>query len=58
VISGNILFEITSHRHSIEMFRGVFEAFMHSHVGHLFMGNANDFAPDVGFFIGCFIGKI
>ena len=40
------------------MFGGVFEAFVCSHVGHLFIGNSNDFAPHVGSFIGCFIGNI
>jgi len=58
VTSANIVLETTSHRHSIDMLGGVFEAFVCSHVGHLFMGNSNDFAPDVGSFIGCFIGNI
>jgi len=58
VTSANIVFEITSDRYLIEMLGGVFEAFVCSHMGHLFMGDSNDFAPDVGFFIGCFIGDI
>jgi len=56
--SANIVFVITCHRHLIAMFGGVFEAFVCSHVGHLFMSDSNDFAPDVGSFIGCFIGNI
>jgi len=58
VTSANIVFEINSHGHPIEMFGCVFEAFVCSHVGYLFMGDSNDFAPDVGFFIGCLIGNI
>ena len=54
----NRVLEITSHRHLIEMFGGVFEAFVWSHVGYLFMGHSNDLPPDVGFFISCFIGNI
>jgi len=58
VTSANIVFEITSHRHPIEMFGGIFQAFVCSHVGHLFLGDSNDFAPAVGSFIRCFIGTI
>jgi len=58
VTSANIVFEITSHRHPIEMFGGVFGAFVCSHVGHLFMGDSNDFAPDVGSFIGSLIDHL
>jgi len=58
VTSASIVFEITSHRHPIEMFGGVFEAFVCSRVGHLFMGDSNDFTPDVGSFIGYFIENI
>jgi len=58
VTSASTVFEITSHRHPIEMSGGVFEPLVCCHVGHLFMGDSNDFAPDVGFFIGCFIGNI
>ena len=56
--SASIVFEITSHRHPIEMFAGIFEAFVGSHVGDLFMDDSNDFTPDVGSFIGCFIVNI
>jgi len=54
----NGIFEISSHRHSIEMVGGVFEAFACSHMGYLFMGDFNDFPSDVSFFIGRFIGSI
>ena len=40
------------------MARGVFETFLGSHVCHLFVGNAKDFASDIVFFVGCFIGNI
>ena len=56
--SANIVFEITSRRHPIEMFGDIFEAFVCSHMGHLFMGDWNDFAPDIGSFIGSFIRRI
>jgi len=49
---------MTSHRHPIERFGGVFEAFVCSNVGHLFMGDSNDFAPDGGSLIACLIGNI
>ena len=55
--SANIVFEIISNGHPIEMFGGVFEAFVCSHMGHLFMRDSNDSAPDVGSFIGSFIGN-
>jgi len=58
VTSANIVFEITSNRHPIEMFGAVFEAFVCSSIGHLSKGDWNDVAPDVGSFIGCFIGNI
>jgi len=58
VTSAKIVFEITSHRHPIEMFGEVSEAFVCSHMGHLFMGDSNDFAHDVCSFIGCFRGNI
>jgi len=54
----NIVLEITSHRHLIEMFGGVFEAFVCSHIGYLCMGDLNDIDCDVGSFIDGFIGKI
>ena len=54
----NIVIEITSHRHPMEMFAAVFEAVLCFHMGHLFMGDSNDFAPDVGSFIDYCIGKI
>jgi len=57
VTSANIVFGMTSHRHPIEMLGAVFEAFVCSHMGHLFMSYSNDFAPDIGFFIACFIGN-
>ena len=42
----------------MELARGVFETFLGSHMGHLFMGNANDVASDIVSFVCCFIGKI
>ena len=56
--SANLVFEIVSHCHSVGVARGVFETFLGSHGRHLFMGNAQDFAPDVVSFVGCFIGNI
>ena len=56
--SANIVFEIGSHCHPVEVARGVFETFLGSHVYHLFMSNAKDFAPDIVSFVGCFIGNI
>ena len=58
VASANIVFEIVSHGYPVEVLGGVFEAFLYSHVCHLFVGNPDDFAPDVVSFIGCFIGNI
>jgi len=43
VTSVNIVFEITSHTGPIEMFGGLFEALVCSHMGHLFMGDSNSF---------------
>ena len=57
VASVNIVFEICSHCHPVEVARGVFETLLGSHVCHLFMGNAKDFASDVISFVGCFIGN-
>ena len=56
--SANIVFEIGSHYHPVEVGRGVFETFLGSHVCHLFMGNAKDLASNNVFFVGCFIGNI
>ena len=56
--SANIVFEIVSHSHPVEVFGGVFEAFLCSHVCHLFVGDSENFAPDVVSFIDCFIGNI
>ena len=58
VPSANIVFEIGSHCHPVEVARGVFATFLGSHVCHLFMGNAKDFASDIFSFVGCFIGNI
>ena len=58
VASANIVFEICSHCHPVEVARGVFETFLGSHVYHLFKGNAKDFASDIVSFVGCFIGNI
>ena len=58
VTSANIVFEMVPHSHPVEVVGGVFEAFLCSHVCHLFVGNSDDFAPDVISFIGCFIGNI
>ena len=56
--SANIVLEICSHCHPVEVARGVFETFLGSHVCHLFMSNAKDFASDIVSFVGCFIGNI
>ena len=56
--SANVVFEIVSHCHPVEVARGIFVTFLGSDVRHLFMGNAQDFTPDVAFFVGCFIGNI
>ena len=56
--SANIGFEIGSHCHPVEVARGVFETFLCSHVCHLFMGNAKNFASDIVSFVACFIGYI
>ena len=56
--SANVVFEIVSHCHPVEVARGVFETFLDSHVCHLFVGNAKDFASDIVSFMGCFIGNI
>ena len=58
VASANIVFEIGSHCHPVEVARGVFETFLGSHVCHLFMSKAKDFASDIVSFVGCFIGNI
>ena len=56
--SADIVFEIGSHCYPVEVARGIFETFLRSHVCHLFMGNAKDFASDVVSFVCCFIGNI
>ena len=56
--SANIVFEIVSHSHLVEVLGGVFEAFLCSHVCHLFVGNSDNFTPYVVSFISCFIGNI
>ena len=58
VASVNIVLEICSHCHPVEVAQGVFESFLGSHVCHLFMSDAKDFASDVVSFTGCFIGNI
>ena len=58
VASANIVFEIVSHCHPGEVETGVFETLLGSHVCHLFMGNATDFASDIFSFVGYFIGNI
>ena len=50
----NIFFEIYSQSHPIAVARGVFEIYLGSHVCHLFMSSAKDFASDIVFFVGCF----
>jgi len=54
----NNVFQITSYGHPIEIFPGVCEALVCSHIGHGFMGDSHDFDSDIGFFIDCFIGNI
>ena len=56
--SANVVFEIVSHCHPVEVVRGIFERFLGSHVCHLFVGNAPDFASDIVSFVGCFVGNI
>ena len=58
VTSANIVIEICSHCHPVEVPSGVFETFLGSHVRHLFMSNAKDFASEVISFVDCFIGNI
>ena len=58
VTSGNIVFEMVSHSHPVEVLGGVFGAFLRSHVCHLLVGNPDNFAPDIVSCIGCFIGNI
>ena len=56
--SANIVFEIFPYGHPVEVLGGVFESFLCSHVCHVFVGNYDNFAPDVVSCIGCFIGNI
>ena len=56
--SANIVFEIVPYGHLVEVFGGVFEAFLCSHMCHLFVSNSNNFSPNVISCIGCFIGNI
>ena len=58
VASANLVFEICSHCHPVEVVRGVCQTFLGSHVCHLSMSNAKDFASDVIPFVGCIIGNI
>ena len=58
VAYANIVLEIRSHRHTVQVARSVFETFLGSHVCHLFMGNVKDFAPDVISFVSYFIETI
>ena len=58
MVSADIVFDIGSHSHLVEVSGGVLKAFLGSHVGHLFMGDAKNFASDVVFFMGCFIGNV
>ena len=56
--STDIVFEIVSHCHPVEIVRGVIETFLGSHVCHLFVSNVKDFASDIVSFMGCFIEHI
>ena len=58
VASVEVVFEIISHCHPVEVARGICEAFLGSHVCHLFMGNGNNVASDVVSFAGGSIGDI
>ena len=58
VALAEVVFEIVSHSHPVEMSGGVLKAFLGSHVCHLFMSDAKDFASDIVSFMGCFIGNI
>jgi len=56
--SANIVFEITTPGHPIEILEGIFEAFVGSHIGNLFMSDSNDFPPNINSFTGCFVENI
>ena len=56
--SADIVFEIASHGHPVEVSGGVLKAFLGSHACHLFVSNEEDFASNVVSFMGCFIGNI
>ena len=56
--SADIVFEIASHSHSVDVSGGVLKAFLGSHVCHLFMSDAKDLASDVVSFTGRFIRNI
>ena len=58
VASAYIVFEIASHSQPVEVSGGVLKAFPGSHVCHLFLGDAKNFASDVFSFRGSFIGNI
>ena len=54
VASADVVFEVASHGHTVEVSRGVLRAFLGSHVCHLFMSDAKNFASDVVSFMACF----
>ena len=54
----DIVFEMVSHSHPVEVLEGVFEAFLCFYMCHLFVANTDNFAPNVVSSIGCFIGNI
>ena len=58
VASADIVFEIASHGHPVEVSGGVLKAFLGFNLCHLFMSDVKDFASDIISFMGCFIGNI
>ena len=58
VAPANVVFEIVSQSHPVEVAGGVFETFLGSHVCHLSVGNAKNLGSDIVCFVGCLIGKI
>ena len=56
--SADLVFEIASHSHPVEVSGGVPKAFLGSHVCHLSMSDVYDFTSNVVSFMGCFIENI
>ena len=58
VATADIVLEIASHGHPVEVLGGILTAFLGSHVYHLFMDDSKNFASNVISIIGCFIRNI